>query len=251
MWKRHSIIARKTAWDQARAKTYSMISKMIQLAAEKWADPKMNPALDLALQKARYHSVTREIINKAILKWSGQLEWENIEEILYEWYGPAGSAIIIKALTGNTNRSAANIKAILGKNSGELWLQNSVARQFQEKGIFVIDGTTEKIEEKWNTIEKIHPLNEEEFENTIIEMPILDFEIENGTAIVQTEKVEFITMQKLLNEKNYHIIEGDLQYETDNMITLSEEDKEKFLTLINALEEDEDVDKVRHNVENI
>lgn len=251
MWKRHSIVARKTAWDQARAKTYSMISKMIQLAAKKWADPSMNPALELALQKARYHSVTREIINKAILKWSWQLEWENIEEIFYEWYGPGWSAIIIKALTGNTNRSAANIKAILWKHSGELWLQNSVARQFQEKGIFVIDGKTEKRKEKWNTIEKIQPLNEEEFENTIIEMPILDFEIENGTAILQTEKKDFTTVQKQLNEHNYHIIEGDLQYETDNMITLSEEDKEKFLTLINALEENEDVDKVRYNVENI
>jgi len=76
----------------------------------------MNPSLELALQKARYMSVPRDIVDRAILKGSGQLEGENLEEIFYEGYGPGGVAILVKALTGNTNRSASNIKTIMGKH---------------------------------------------------------------------------------------------------------------------------------------
>lgn len=249
MWRRHSIAARKAAGDQAKGKTYSMMSKIIQLAAKKWADAKMNPSLELALQKARYCGVPRDIVDRAILKWSGQLEGENLEEVFYEGYGPAGSAFLIKTLTPNTNRTASNIKAILSRHWGALGLQNSVARQFQEKGIFVIDGTTETINDKGKTVEKITPLNQG-FENAVIEMPILDFEMESNTAVIYTDKNNFISVQRELEEKKYHIVEADLQYEAENMISLSEENKQQFLTLIQALENDEDVDKVRHNVEN-
>ena len=76
-----------------------MLSKIIQIAAKKGADPKMNPSLELALQKARYMSVPRDIVDRAILKGSGQLEGENLEEIFYEGYGPGGVAILVKALT--------------------------------------------------------------------------------------------------------------------------------------------------------
>ena len=93
-----------------------MLSKIIQIAAKKGADPRMNPSLELALQKARYMSVPRDIVDRAILKGSGQLEGENLEEIFYEGYGPGGVAILVKALTGNTNRSASNIKTIRGKH---------------------------------------------------------------------------------------------------------------------------------------
>jgi len=100
-----------------------MLSKIIQIAAKKGADPKMNPSLELALQKARYMSVPRDIIDRAILKGSGQLEGDhspaqsgNMEEIFYEGYGPGGVAILVKTLTSNTNRTASSIKTIMGKH---------------------------------------------------------------------------------------------------------------------------------------
>jgi|GEM_PF-1101504 len=93
-----------------------MLSKIIQIAAKKGADPKMNPSLELALQKARYMSVPRDIVDRAILKGSGQLEGENMEEVFYEGYGPGGIAILVKTLTSNTNRTASNVKAIMGKH---------------------------------------------------------------------------------------------------------------------------------------
>jgi len=91
------------------------MSKVIQLAAKKGADPRMNPSLELALQKARYAGVPRDIVDRAILKGSGQLEGENLEEIFYEGYGPGGVAVLIKTLTSNTNRTASSIKSTMGK----------------------------------------------------------------------------------------------------------------------------------------
>ena len=247
MWRRHSIAAKKAAGDQAKGKAYSMLSKIIQIAAKKGADPKMNPSLELALQKARYMSVPRDIIDRAILKGSGQLEGENMEEIFYEGYGPGGVAILIKTLTSNTNRTASNIKSTMGKHWWSLGLQNSVARQFKETWVIVTDGTAEKINDKGKEVEKITPLWTE-FENVVMELPIMDFEVEEGTAVIYTDKLNFIDVQKKLEALHYHVIEADIQFIPENMINIWTEDKEKFLNLISALENDEDVDKVRHNL---
>lgn len=247
MWRRHSIAAKKAAGDQAKGKAYSMLSKIIQIAAKKGADPKMNPSLELALQKARYMSVPRDIVDRAILKGSGQLEGENMEEVFYEGYGPGGIAILVKTLTSNTNRTASNVKAIMGKHWWSLGLQNSVARQFKETWIIVTDGTSEKINDKGKEVEKITPLWAD-FENVVMELPIADFEVEWGTAVIYTDKLNFIEVQKRLEALHYHVIEADIQFVPENMINISAEDKEKFLSLIDALEGDEDVDKVRHNL---
>lgn len=248
MWRRHSIAAKKAAGDQAKGKAYSMLSKIIQIAAKKGADPKMNPSLELALQKARYMSVPRDIVDRAILKGSGQLEGENMEEVFYEGYGPGGVAILIKTLTSNTNRTAASIKTIMGKHWWSMGLQNSVARQFKETWIIVTDGTSEKINDKGKEIEKITPLGAD-FENVVMELPIMDFEVEGGTAVIYTDKLNFIDVQKKLESSHYHVIEADIQFVPENIISISAEDKEKFLNLIDTLENDEDVDKVRHNLE--
>jgi len=261
MWRRHSIAAKKAAGDQAKGKAYSMLSKIIQIAAKKGANPKMNPSLELALQKARYMSVPRDIIDRAILKGSGQLEGDhspaqsgNMEEIFYEGYGPGGVAILVKTLTSNTNRTASSIKTIMGKHWWSLGLQNSVARQFKETGVIVTDGTSEKINDKGKEIEKI-TLLWADFENIVMELPIMDFEVEDhgpaelgGTAVIYTDKLNFIETQKKLEALHYHVIEADIQFVPENMINISAEDKEKFLNLIDALENDEDVDKVRHNL---
>lgn len=110
----HSIAGKKAAGDAAKSKIYSRIGKLIEMAARKGGDdPHMNPYLDLMLQKARYHSLPREVIDKAIKKGSGKIEGQELQEVNYEAYGPAGSALYIKAVTSNTNRSASNIRALV------------------------------------------------------------------------------------------------------------------------------------------
>lgn len=244
----HSIAAKKAAWDLGKGKTYSMMSKLIQLAAKKWADPKMNPSLELVLQKARYHSVPRDIVERAILKWSGQLEGEELVEVYYEWYWPAGSALVIKTLTSNTNRTATNVKTALNKFGWSLGQQGSVAWQFDEKGVIVTDGKVKKEMIKGKEVETVLPLNQEEVELEIMELPVDDISIEEWTAVVFTAKANFAEVSKAMDALGYHILESDLQFLPQNEISLTGEDLNQLNILVDALENDEDVDKVWTNV---
>lgn len=248
MWRWHSIAARKAAWDMWKSKTYSMISKLIQIAAKKWADPKMNPSLELILQKARYNSVPRDIVDRAILKWSGQLEWEDLEEIFYEWYGPGWSALVIKTLTSNTNRTATNVKTILNKFGWSLWQQWSVAWQFDEKGVVVVDWKIEKTNLNWKHIEKVLPINQEEFEMEVIEFPVDDISIEDWVAVIFSKKIDFGEVSKAIDSLGYNVLESDLQFIPQNEISLSKEDLDQLNHLVSALDADDDIDKVWTNL---
>jgi len=246
----HSIAARKASWDAKKSQAYAKVWKIIQIAARKGADPKMNPSLELALSKAKQYNLPKDVVDKAILKGSWQLEWENLEEIFYEGYGPEGVALLVKALTSNTNRSATNIKNIMQKHNwtmGTIW---SVAWQFKEQWVFVIDGISENIQDKWKMVEKILPLNKDEIEERAMELPIADIEIEDTTVVIYADKKDFTIVQDGLTKFNYHITEADIQFIPENMVTLDEENTNRLYTLLDALDEDEDVDHVWHNMGN-
>lgn len=120
MGRRHSIAARKASGDAAKSRMYSIIGKKIQIAAKNGADPKMNPALEMVLDKARYYGLPRDVIDRAVLKGSGQLEGEEMKEVMYEGYGPSGSAFLIKTITSNTNRTSSAVRTILTKMGGAM-----------------------------------------------------------------------------------------------------------------------------------
>lgn len=248
MWRRHSIAARKASWDAAKSKRYSILWKLIQIAAKKWADPRMNPSLDLALQKARYWWVPRDIVDRAILKWSWQLEWDDLQEILYEWYWPWWVALIIKTLTSNTNRTAQNVKLIMNKYWWTLGQPWSVSRQFTEKWV-IVTNWKKKIENiKWKDTESILPINNDEFENEILETSANDFLIEQWIAVIYTTKQDFTETKKQIEDLGYNIQEADIQYIPNNEVNIQEIEKEGLSNLIAALEDDEDVDQVQYNL---
>ncbi|GHW02427.1 putative transcriptional regulatory protein [candidate division SR1 bacterium] len=248
MGRRHSIAAKKASGDAAKSRIYSIIGKKIQMAAKNGADPRMNPGLEMVLDKARYHGLPRDVIDRAILKGSGQLEGEEMKEMMYEGYGPNGSAFLIKTITSNTNRTSSAVRTILTKAGGAMAEIGAVARQFQEKGLIVIDGMSIKYEDKGRELEKVEPFNADQLEMDVMELAISDVSIEDGTAEVYTEKADFITVRKQISELGYHIAEADLHYFADNTINLSGEDLEKFERISDALSEDDDVDHVYHNV---
>jgi YebC/PmpR family DNA-binding regulatory protein len=247
MGRRHSIAAKKAAGDNAKSKAYSILSKVIQMAAKKWADPKMNPSLEMALLKARYAGVPKDIIDRAILKGSGQLEWDNLEEVVYEGYGPGGTAILIKTLTSNKNRTSSSIRVLLSKWGGNMAEAGAVGWQFKEKGIIVIDGLKNIFQDKGKTVEQITPFDDSKIEEDIIELPVDDFSLEDGKAVVYTSMVNFITTREWLEKAGYHIIEADIHYIADNEIALGEEEQKQLENVISLLEDDEDVDTVYHN----
>jgi len=250
MGRRHSIAARKASWDAKKSQAYAKVWKIIQIAARKWADPKMNPSLELALSKAKQYNLPREVVEKAILKWSGQLEWENLEEIFYEWYGPEWVALLIRALTSNTNRSSMSIKGIMQKRGWTMGAIGSVAWQFKEQGVIVIDGISETVHDKGKTVERVLPLNKDELEERAMELPISDFEVEDNTVVIYVDKKDFAIVQNALEKFNYHMVESDIQFIPENTVKLNEEATNKLYTLLDVLEEDEDVDHVRHNLSN-
>ncbi len=242
----HSIAARKASWDAKKSQAYAKVGKIIQIAARKWADASMNPSLELALSKAKQYNLPKDVVEKAILKGSGQLEGEQLEEIFYEGYGPEGVALLIKALTSNTNRSSTSIKNIIQKNGWTMGAIGSVARQFKEQGVFVIDGISETIQDKGKTVEKVLPLNTEKFEEYAMELPISDIEMEENSVIIYCDKKNFAIVQEWL--KNYHTTEADIQFFPENTVKLNEENTQKLYRPLDALEEDEDIDQVWHNL---
>ena len=248
MGRRHSIAARKASGDAAKSRIYSIIGKKIQIAAKNGADPKMNPSLEMVLEKARYHGLPRDVIDRAILKGSGQLEGEEMKEITYEGYGPNGSAFLIKTITSNTNRTSSNIRTILTKSGGAMAEIGAVAWQFQEKGLIVIDGISIKYEDKGREMEKVEPFDTENLELELMELAISDLSVEDGVAEVYTEKADFIWVRKSISELGYHVSEADLHFFADTTVSLNGEDLEIFSKISDSLEEDDDVDHVYHNV---
>ena len=244
----HSIAAKKASWDAAKSRIYSIIGKKIQIAAKNGADPKMNPSLEMVLEKARYHGLPKDVIERAILKWSGQLEGEEMKEVVYEGYGPNGSALLIKTITSNTNRTSQTVRTALQKAGGSMAEIGAVAWQFKEQGVIVIDGILEIVEDKGRQLEKITPFNPEELEFQLMELAIEDLSIEDGVAEVTTSKSDFITVRSQISELWYHIAEADIHYIADNQVSLSGEDLEIFEKIVDAINEDEDVDHLYHNV---
>ena len=240
----HSIAAKKASWDAAKSRIYSIIGKKIQIAAKNGADPKMNPVLE----KARYHGLPKDVIERAILKGSGQLEGEEMKEVVYEGYGPNGSALLIKTITSNTNRTSQSVRTALQKAGGSMAEIGAVAWQFKEQGVIVIDGMLEIVEDKGRQLEKITPFNAEELELQIMELAIEDLSIEDGVAEVTTSKSDFITVRSQISELWYHIAEADIHYIADNQVSLSGEDLEVFEKIVDAINDDEDVDHLYHNV---
>ena len=128
-----------------------------------------------------------------------------------------------------------------------MWDQGAVARQFKEKGIIVIDGIAQTIQDKGKTIEQVIPFDDSKIEEDIINLPVDDFSLEDGKAVVYTSKLGFVETRKGLEAQSYHFVEADMHYIADNEITLSPEDHEKLQHLVETLEADEDVDTVYHN----
>lgn len=248
MGRRHSIAAKKASWDANKSRMYSIIGKKIQMAAKNGADPKMNPWLEMILEKARYHWLPKDVVERAILKGSGQLEGEEMKEVFYEGYGPNGSALLIKTVTSNTNRTSQSVRTALQKSGGSMAEIGAVAWQFKEQGLILIDGKTQMVEDKGRQIEQITPFDTESLEMEMMELPIEDVIVEGTSAEVYTSKTEFITVRKAISDWGYHITEADIHFFAENPVTLAGEDKETFDRILETLENDEDVDQVYHNV---
>jgi YebC/PmpR family DNA-binding regulatory protein len=221
------------------AKQFTRIGKEIVIAVKAAGpDPDTNPALRRCYQNAKAVNMPKDRVEAAIKRAQGK-ELVNYDEILYEGYGPHGVAILVETATDNHVRTVANIKSIFNKGDGTLGNSGSVAFQFKKMGVFKL---------------KPEGINPEELEFELIDSGLEEMGEgtgENGeeVMVLRCSFSDFGSMQKALEEKGLHTISAEVEWIPTTTVSLSEEQAQDVLKLVDKLEQDEDVQKVFYNLQ--
>jgi len=233
----HSIKHKKAKEDAKRGNMFGKLSRNIIVAVREGggSDPKDNIALANAVSKAKDYNMPQSNIERAIKKGTGEIEGENYESIIYEGYGPGGIALIIEVMTENRNRTASDIRNILGRYNGTLGESGSVSWQFERKGLIIVEKSDVK--------------NEEEFMLNVIDMGAEDIDEDSGIYEIKTSLADFIKVKNTLDEKRIKVKSGELAFVPKSTIKLSKEESTKAMKLINALDDHDDVQNVNTNLE--
>lgn len=224
-------------WDKM-AKNFTRIGKEIVIAVKAGgADPNSNAALRRCFQNARSVGMPKDRVEAAIKRAQGK-ELINYDEILYEGYAPHGVAILVETATDNHVRTVANVKSIFTKGGGNMGNSGSVSFQFKKLGVFKL---------------KPEGLNAED-----LELELIDFGLEelgestgeNGEEIlvIRCGFTDFGNMQSALEERNINPISAELEWIPTTTVPVNDEQAEDVSKLIEKLEQDEDVQKVFHNM---
>lgn len=229
-----TIKRKKGAIDAARSKVFQKLAKELYVAAKSGdPDPNNNASLRMVIEKAKAENMPKANIESAIAKALSKGATENYEALRYEGYGPNGIAIMIDCLTDNKNRTAGFVRSTLTKKNGNLGTDGSVSYLFHRKGVIVIDGTYD--------YDKVM--------EDVLELPVLDITLD-GDITIYTEPDKFLLVKDELDKLGYKdYLVSEVTYVADNYISLDEEGSEKVLSLIEALEDIDDVQAVYHNLE--
>lgn len=229
-----NIVAKKTARDGATSKVYAKFGVEIYVAAKQGdPDPELNTALKFVIDRAKQAQVPKHVIDKAIDKAKGNTD-ETFVEGRYEGFGPNGSMIIVDTLTSNVNRTAANVRTAYGKNGGNMGAAGSVSYMFDKKGVIVFAG---------DDADSIFELLLE------ADVEVDDVEAEEGTITVYTAPTDLHKAILALRESGIAEFQvTELEMIPQSEVTLEGDDLATFEKLVDALESDDDVQKVYHNV---
>ncbi|HEP5012727.1 TPA: YebC/PmpR family DNA-binding transcriptional regulator [Streptococcus pyogenes] len=229
-----NIVAKKTAKDGATSKVYAKFGVEIYVAAKQGEpDPELNTALKFVIDRAKQAQVPKHVIDKAIDKAKGNTD-ETFVEGRYEGFGPNGSMIIVDTLTSNVNRTAANVRTAYGKNGGNMGASGSVSYLFDKKGVIVFAGDDA----------------DSVFEQLLeADVDVDDVEAEEGTITIYTAPTDLHKGIQALRDNGVEEFQvTELEMIPQSEVVLEGDDLETFEKLIDALESDDDVQKVYHNV---
>lgn len=229
-----TIKRKKGAADAKRAQVFTKLIKEITVAARVGgADPGMNPRLRLALEKARAQSVPKDTIERATKKGSGDLEGHAFEEVTYEGYGPGGVAILVDCTTDNKTRTVAEVRICFSKRGGNMGETGSVAWMFEKKGVLYVEKSA---------------TSEEALVELALELGADDLKVEDDVFMITTSFEEFHRVSEGLAKKNIPIKESGIEMLPKTTLKIENEEQAKtLLTLIEALEENDDVQNVWAN----
>lgn len=224
-------------WDRM-AKQFTRIGKEIAIAVKVGGpEPSTNPALRRCFQNAKSVGMPKDRVEAAIKRATGK-DIVNFEEILYEGYGPNGVAILVETATDNHVRTVANIKSHFNKGSGAMGTNGSVSFQFKKMGVFKLKNEGQNLED--------------------LEFEFIDFGLEElgestteageEILVIRCAFNDFGNMQKALEEKNISTLSAEVEWIPLTVVDLNEEQAQDVLKLVDKLEQDEDTQKVFHNL---
>ena len=231
----HNIQAKKGKTDAARGAMFTKIGRELAVAAKGNPNPDTNSKLADVIAKAKAANMPNENIKRSIAKAAGELGDKDYKELTYEGYGIAGSAVIIKTLTDNVNRTAGDIRSAMSKCGGQMGNTGCVSYMFDNKGVIVIERTV--------------ALDEDTMMEYCLEAEAEDFVAEDDVYEIYTTQESFSSVRQYFEGKGVTFLEAAVKMVPQNYITLDGDKLATFTKMLDKLEELDDVQDIFHNVE--
>ena len=224
---------RKARQDASRGKVWTKVIREITVAAKDGPDPNDNPRLRLALEKANAANMPKDTIKRAIEKGSGTGETGELEEIIFEGYGPGGVAILVETMTDNRNRTVSDVRHAFSKFGGNLGTDGSVSYLFKKLGVIHIN----------------KDYSEEMLMENVIESGAQDFSEEDDFFEVTTDLNQFNKVIDFFKENDIQYINAELTLRADTLVDLDQDMSEKVLNIMEFMDDLDDVQEVHTNAE--
>ena len=231
----HNIQAKKGKTDAARGAVFTKIGRELAVAAKSNPNPDTNSKLADVIAKAKAANMPNDNIKRCIAKAAGELGDKDYKELTYEGYGVAGSAVIIKTLTDNVNRTAGDVRSAMSKCGGQMGNTGCVSYMFDDKGVMVIERTV--------------ALDEDTMMEYCLEAEADDYVTEDDVYEVYTTPEKFSSVRQYFESKGVTFLEAAIKMIPQNYITLDGDKLELFRKMLDKLVELDDVQDIYHNVE--
>ena len=231
-----TIKRKKGETDAQRGKLFTKIGRELAVAVKQGGpDPQANSRLKDAIDKAKANNMPGDNVQRCIKKAAGEQDTENYDEIVYEGYGPGGVAVIVEAMTDNKNRTAGDVRHFFDKYGGNLGANGCVSWMFDKKGIILVDKAT--------------TTKEDELMMMVVEAGAEDFQADDEYYEIVTSPQDFSPIRDELEKNAIQYDSAEIQMIPQNYSKLEGKDAEKMETLIEKLEDLDDVQNVYHNWE--
>ncbi|SDJ65369.1 DNA-binding regulatory protein, YebC/PmpR family [Ferrimonas sediminum] len=226
---------RKAAQDAKRGKIFTKLIRELTVASrEGGSDPASNPRLRAAIDKALSNNMTRDTVDRAVKRGAGELDGQVLETIIYEGYGPGGTAVMVETMTDNRNRTVSGVRSAFTKSGGNLGTDGSVSYLFEKKGV----------------ISYGEGADEEQIMEIALEAGADDVDTnDDGSIDVYTTPVEFGAVKDALDAAGLESVNAEVTMIPSTKAELDAATAPKFLRLIDVLEDHDDVQEVYHNAD--
>lgn len=226
---------KKAKTDAAKGKIFTKIGREIAVAAKAGADPALNSKLADVIAKAKAANMPNDNIKRSIMKATGELGNVNYENLTYEGYGVGGSAVIVSTLTENKNRTVGEVRHIFDKYGGSLGTANSVSFMFENRGVIVFERTPD--------------MDEDSVMELALDAGADDVIPSDDVFEIRTTPSAFSAVRGYFEERGYTFLEASVEMVPNDKITLSPDQLVTFMKMLDAFEDNDDVQDIYHNVE--